>query len=109
MIVWQVLPGAARGAVILTHGPPGAFAEIWSPALPVLLAPGIFLQASCLGGGHDGPFFETARRPTHRLPLGLSSSQMPRLVWCFACWCGRRHSPRARLQGLEYPSRPTRF
>jgi hypothetical protein len=43
MVVRQIIPGCPVGAIVLTHRAPGTFAEIWSPALPVLLAPGIFL------------------------------------------------------------------
>src|SRR5258708_38608181 len=37
MLMREIVPGGAVGAVILAHGPPRAFADVWPPALPVFL------------------------------------------------------------------------
>ena len=55
VIVGKVIPGIATRRIILAHRPPLPLREIRPPALPVLHAPGIFLEAEMFGcrvGGH---------------------------------------------------------
>src|ERR1051325_1439108 len=43
MIVREVIPGTAIRTVVFAHRAPSAFAQIWSPTLPVLRpSPGLF-------------------------------------------------------------------
>src|SRR5436853_2258904 len=51
VIMGQIFPGRAVGAVIFTHGSPRSLAEIRTPALPVLLALPVFLQALSFSAG----------------------------------------------------------
>src|SRR5262245_2277587 len=46
MIVGERVPGVPISAVVLTHGSPGALAEIGAPALPMGLARLVFYQAT---------------------------------------------------------------
>src|SRR5580704_14357084 len=46
MVVWQVFPGVAERAVVLTHRAPCTFAEIGSPTLPVFFARARFGQSN---------------------------------------------------------------
>src|SRR5262249_50095537 len=53
MIVGEIVPGVSVGAVVLTHGSPGALAEIGAPARPIGLARLMFDQATLFGvAGH---------------------------------------------------------
>src|SRR5215831_2489827 len=53
MVVGERVPGVPVGAVVLTHGSPGALAEIGTPALPIGLARLMFYQATLFGvAGH---------------------------------------------------------
>jgi hypothetical protein len=46
----EVIPGAAKGAVIFTDGAPGAFAEVGNPAFPVDLFLAMGLEAAVFRG-----------------------------------------------------------
>jgi len=49
MIVRQVVPGIAIGAVIFPHRPPGAVCQVRAPAMPVLFTRTVFLETGLLG------------------------------------------------------------
>src|SRR5262249_5481126 len=49
LIVREVIPGGAMGAVVLAHGPPLALAQVRSPELPALLAACVFGEPHPLG------------------------------------------------------------
>src|SRR4051794_25730130 len=46
----QIIPGSSVWAVVFANGPPGAFAKIRPPALPVLKALRRCLQTQCFFG-----------------------------------------------------------
>ncbi len=52
VVVRQVVPSGARGAVVFADGPPLSLAEIRTPAAPVHQAPCRLVDAQLLGGRH---------------------------------------------------------
>src|SRR5271157_496625 len=61
----QILPGIAVGAVVFTHGSPRAFADIWTPALPMRFTFAAFFQALFLSRQFPACF--------HHSPLTISA------------------------------------
>src|SRR5262245_35045192 len=59
MIMGEIVPGVPVGAVVLTHGSPGALAEIGTPALPIGLARLVFYQATLLRIRDHGSFLSS--------------------------------------------------
>src|SRR5262249_5045295 len=98
MIVQQVIPSGAIRAVILTYRAPGTLAQIRTPALPVLRAPGIFLK----------PYRFTCRH-------GALSYRLPRVPYTasFCLRCCRDRKPSAAsgsaVSPWYYVSVPCRF
>jgi hypothetical protein len=45
MVVGKRFPGSPVRAVVFADSPPGTFAEIGAPALPMFLPTGIFLES----------------------------------------------------------------
>src|SRR5213078_3600229 len=52
LIVGEIIPCRAAGAVILAHRPPLPFAKVRTPKPPILLAVAAFLDALALGVGN---------------------------------------------------------
>src|SRR5215510_7096629 len=78
MIVRERVPGVPVGAVILTHGSPGALAEIGAPALPIGLARLVFCQATVLRVGNHR-FLPTKRRECAAVCMAAALS----FIWHF--------------------------
>ncbi len=76
LVVREVVPGIAVGAVVLAHGAPGAFGEVRAPVLPVGVAVGAIAQATVLGGRRVGQGQD--------LPVATDPGIRDRPVWRFA-------------------------
>jgi len=66
VVVGEVVPGIAAGAIVFPDSAPGPLGQIRAPVLPVSAAIGTVAQAAVLGGrilGHesDSPNAEVAR------------------------------------------------
>src|SRR5580704_7147494 len=75
VIVREVLPRGAGGAVILTHRPPGSLTQVRAPAVPVGSPPAAILHADLLFGQHliGRPF----KRPSFDGPVKRPSYDGP--------------------------------
>src|SRR5215469_6182756 len=56
MLVRKVFPSVAMRTVVLPHRTPGPFAQIWSPALPVLFAVERLCESDLFWGFRHGNF-----------------------------------------------------
>ena len=66
LVVGEVIPGVAVGAIVLAHGPPGSLGEVRPPALPVGATGRAVDQAAVFGGRRVGQrqvSLSVARRP----------------------------------------------
>ncbi len=80
LVVREILPGVAVGAVVLAHGAPLALAEIGPPALPAHLAAPVLGEPRTLGGRGRSAWARSAPRAwrEHRRSRACSCLQMGR-------------------------------
>src|SRR6516165_9577728 len=88
LIIRQVVPGIAVGAVVLSHRSPGAFADVRAPTLPVSDAVATLLQSNF--------FSRHGCSPLH--PISMQSDPAPNRV-----------SGMPRLRGVQDRSPERRF
>src|SRR5207249_11389707 len=106
MVVGQVLPSGAVGAIILADGTPLALGEVGSPALPIRFVLAILFQSNfffshallsllffrrfyfIIPSIHDGGLFETISKgaaPTLRYSLHCRGTAHSCYIICIAC------------------------
>src|SRR6185295_14774597 len=61
MVMWQIVPGAPIGAVIFTHGTPGAFANVGSPTFPMCRSVVRLFKAYFFAGHRAGEIIRSCR------------------------------------------------
>src|SRR5215204_1997789 len=85
MVVRHSFPGCAVGTVVFPYGTPCPLAYIRTPALPVLLASGIFFKPLVLCQERGGLVTWRACRPRHEFPLSDIHRERSRLLRCATC------------------------